>query len=54
MDGPAFGELLDDYELFRQVNVDRDMATITWPNGADLSPRTLYATSQPSIPAPHR
>jgi hypothetical protein len=54
MDGPAFEELLDDYELFHQVKVDPDIATIAWPNGADLSPRTLYAMSQPSVPAGHR
>ncbi len=51
LDGPAFNELLDDYDVFRQVGADPDTATIVWPNGADLSPRTLYARSQPRVPA---
>ncbi len=51
LDGPAFNELLDDYDMFRQVEADPDTATIVWPSGADLSPRTLYARSQPSVPA---
>jgi hypothetical protein len=50
MEGPAFDELLADYELFCRVAVDDDIATIAWPNGADLSPRTLYAHSRPSVP----
>ena len=50
LEGPAFEELLADYELFQQVEVDPEIATITWPNGADLSPRTLYARSRPSVP----
>lgn len=49
--GPAFDELLGDYTLFLQVRVDPEIGTIAWPNGADLSPRTLYARSRPSVPA---
>lgn len=51
LEGPVFDELLADYDLFRQVTVDPDIATIAWPNGADISPRTLYARSRPSVPA---
>jgi hypothetical protein len=51
LEGPAFDELLADHELFRRVEVDPEIATIAWPNGADLSPRTLYAHSRPSVPA---
>lgn len=51
LDGPMFDELLADYERFRQVAVGPEIATLTWPNGADLSPRTLYAHSRPSVPA---
>ncbi len=49
--GPMFEPLLSNYELFRQVKVDPDAGTIVWPNGADISPRTLFAESKPAIPA---
>ena len=49
--GEMFDPLGADYELFRQVRVDPEAGTIVWPNGADLSPRTLYAESKPAVPA---
>jgi hypothetical protein len=49
--GEMFEPLLRDYELFRAVAVDEEAGTISWPNGADLSPRTLYAESKPAVPA---
>jgi len=49
--GEMFDPLSADYELFRQVRVDPEAGTIVWPNGADLSPRTLYAESKPAVPA---
>lgn len=49
--GPMFEPLLADYHLFRQVTVDPDAGTIVWPNGADISPRTLFAESRPTVPA---
>lgn len=49
--GPMFEPLVADYNLFRQVAVDPDAGTIVWPNGADISPRTLFAKSRPTIPA---
>jgi hypothetical protein len=49
--GPAFEELVSDYEAFCRVRVDDEIATIAWPSGADISPRTLYARSRPSVPA---
>lgn len=49
--GPMFEPLLADYGLFRQVIVDPDAGTIVWPNGADISPRTLLAESRPTVPA---
>ena len=45
--GPAF-EDLDDEEVFQQIRVDPEAGTIVWPNGADLSPRTLYERSSPA------
>ncbi len=45
--GPMFEPLLADYGLFRQVRVDCDAGTIVWPNGADLSPRTLLTIAEP-------
>lgn len=48
--GPMFEPVVADYDLFRQVAVDTDAGTIVWPNGADLSPRTLYAESKPVSP----
>jgi hypothetical protein len=49
--GSVFEPLLADYQLFRRVAVDPDAGTIVWPNGADISPRTLYLESKPSMPA---
>ena len=49
--GPMFEPLLADYELFLRVTVDPDACTIVWPNGADISPRTLFAESRPTVPA---
>ncbi len=49
--GPMFEPLVADYALFRQLRVDPDAGTIVWPNGADISPRTLFAESKPAIPA---
>ena len=50
--GEAFEPLLQDYELFCAVAVDEDAGTITWPNGADISPRALYQQGRPAIPRP--
>jgi hypothetical protein len=49
--GEMFDALTQDYELFRQVSVDPIGGTICWPNGADLSPRMLYAEAKAAVPA---
>jgi hypothetical protein len=50
LNGSVFEPLTADYELFRQVQVDPEAGTIVWPNGADISPRTLHSTSRPAVP----
>jgi hypothetical protein len=39
--GPMF-EPLKDKTFFAQATVDPELQTVTWPNGADLSPEFLY------------
>jgi len=35
-------EPLKDVNLFSQIKVDAELATIVWPNGADLAPEFLH------------
>jgi len=37
-----------DPALFRQVQVDRELGTIVWPNGADIDPDVLYHGRTPA------
>ena len=39
--GPMF-ESLQDPDMFRQLQVDEELQTIVWPNGADLAPEYIY------------
>lgn len=48
--GEMFEPLLADYDEFRKVSVDEVGGTICWPNGADLSPRRLYAEAKAVTP----
>ena len=36
-------EPLADSSYFRLVELDTELGTIVWPNGADLAPETLHA-----------
>jgi len=50
MVGPVFEPLLADYTLFLAVRADAQAGTLVWPNGADMSPQTLYANSRDAVP----
>jgi hypothetical protein len=39
--GPAFEKLKDEAE-FRRFEVDKELETIVWANGADLAPEYVY------------
>jgi len=39
--GELFGPLRN-LELFNQVRIDAEVATLVWPNGADFDPATLH------------
>lgn len=39
--GDLYGPLRD-VELFNEVELDREVHTLVWPNGADFDPATLH------------
>jgi len=39
--GKVFGPLRD-LQIFNQVRLDPEVATLVWPNGADFDPYTLH------------
>jgi hypothetical protein len=42
LEGPVFEPLRKDPSLFEALQVDDELGTIVWPNGADLCPDVLY------------
>lgn len=46
--GPIFEPLRADPDLFRTVQVDDELGTIVWANGADIDPDVLYGTHVPA------
>ncbi len=53
LDGPIF-EPLKDLAYFKRFEVNHDIDTVVWPNGADFSPEFLYeigmTVSEPLLP----
>jgi len=45
LDGEIFAPLKN-IEYFKKVQVNRDIDTIMWENGADLSPDFLYEIAE--------
>ena len=41
MVGELYGPLYDE-KMFDQVEIDPEVHTLVWPNGADFDPETLY------------
>ncbi len=41
LEGPLYGPLQDE-GLFNQVEIDPEVHTLVWPNGADFDPETLH------------
>jgi hypothetical protein len=41
LEGPLYGPLRNE-ELFNQVEIDPEVHTLVWPNGADFDPETLH------------
>ncbi len=39
--GPLFGPLRD-LTIFNQVELDQEIGTLVWPNGADIDPTVLH------------
>lgn len=46
--GPVFQPLCEDPDLFRAVEVDEELGTIVWSNGADMDPVVLRCFPEPA------
>ncbi len=48
LEGPIFEPIRRDPAFFRKVAVDREIGTISWPNGADICPDVLVHGRTPA------
>jgi hypothetical protein len=46
--GPVFERVRNEPEFFAAVEVDQELGTIVWPNGADIDPDVLYEGLTPA------
>lgn len=46
--GPIFRPVREDLDFFCLVEVDDELGTIVWPNGADIDPDVLYGSHVPA------
>jgi hypothetical protein len=46
--GPIFERVKKDRAFFEAVQVDQQLGTIVWPNGADIDPDVLYHDLTPA------
>lgn len=46
--GPIFDRVRTDPVFFEAVEVDRELGTLVWPNGADIDPDVLYGVARPA------
>lgn len=46
--GPIFQRVRNERGFFEAVEVDRELGTIVWPNGADIDPDVLFGIAQPA------
>lgn len=46
--GPIFDAIRGDPAVFRGLDVDRELGTVVWPNGADIDPNVLYEGLAPA------
>ena len=46
--GPVFDAIRADGAAFRRLQVDLELGTVVWPNGADIDPDVLYEGLAPA------
>jgi len=46
--GPIFDRVRNDPAYFRAMQVDAELGTVVWPNGADIDPDVLHGGLTPA------